>query len=274
MTVSGIARQWLLPLMLAAAGVQAQAPEIPDYKPDIGQAGKDVVWVPSPQALVDKMLDMAMLTPADFVMDLGSGDGITVISAAKRGARALGIEYNPDLVALSRRRAAAAGVSDRATFIEADIFETDLSRASVITLFLLPELNLRLRPEILKLKPGTRVVSNSFRMGDWNPDEASELGCSTYCSAFLWFVPAQVAGVWKLAQGELRLTQIYQKVGGTLVIGNRMVPVAGGSLRGDEISFSAGVTEYRGKVVNGEIKGTAKSSGKTAAFSAQKIKTP
>jgi hypothetical protein len=274
MTVSGIARKWLLPLLLAAAGVHAQAPQIPDYKPDIGQAGKDVVWVPSPQALVDKMLDMAMLTPDDFVMDLGSGDGITVITAAKRGARALGIEYNPDLVALSRRRAAAAGVSDKATFIEADIFETDLSRASVITLFLLPELNLRLRPEILKLKPGTRVVSNSFRMGDWNPDETSELGCSTYCSAFLWFVPAQVAGVWKLAQGELKLTQTYQKVGGTLLIGNKMVPVVGGLLRGDEISFSAGVAEYRGKVANSEIKGTVTVVGKSEAFSARKVKNP
>jgi hypothetical protein len=261
-------RQWLLPLIFAAAGVQAQAPGIPDYKPYIGQVGKDVVWVPSPQALVDKMLDMAKLTPDDFVMDLGSGDGVTVITAARRGARALGIEYNPDLVALSRRNAAAAGVSDKATFIEADIFETDLSQASVITLFLLPELNLRLRPEILKLKPGTRVVSNSFRMGDWDPDESSELGCSIYCSAFLWLVPAQVAGTWKLAQGELRLTQHYQKVGGTLSIGNRMSPIVGGSLRADEISFSAGVAEYRGRVDNGEIKGTVTSGARKAAFSA------
>lgn len=272
MTGSGIARQWLLPLMLAvfAVGVHAQAPEIPDYKPVVGQTGKDVVWLPSPQALVDKMLDMAMLTPADFVMDLGSGDGITVITAAKRGARALGIEYNPEMVALSRRNAAAAGVTDTATFIEADIFETDLSRASVITLFLLPELNLRLRPEILKLKPGTRVVSNSFKMGDWDPDETFELGCGTYCTAFLWLVPAQVAGKWKLAKGELRLNQIYQKLDGTLRIGNVMVPIAGGSLRADEISFSAGVAKYRGKVANGKIKGTVTILGKTAAFSARR----
>jgi len=272
MTGSRIARQWLLPLLFAvfAAGAHAQTAEVPGYQPYIGQTGKDVVWVPSPQALVDKMLDMAMVTPADFVMDLGSGDGITVIAAAKRGVCALGVEYNPDMVALSRRNAAAAGVSDRATFIEADIFETDLSRASVITLFLLPELNLKLRPEILKLKPGTRIVSNSFRMGDWDPDETSELGCSTYCSAFLWLVPARVEGDWTLEQGVLRLTQNYQKLGGTLKSGNTMVPIAGGSLRGDDISFSAGSAEYRGKVATDEIKGTVTSGGKTTAFSARR----
>jgi predicted RNA methylase len=273
MTGSRIARQWLLPLMLAAAAAlaQAPAPQITEYKPEVGQAGKDVVWVPSPQALVDKMLDMAMLTPADFLMDLGSGDGITVITAAKRGARALGVEYNADMVALSRRNAAAAGVSDRATFIEADIFETDLSRANVITMFLLPDLNLRLRPEILRLKPGTRVVSNSFKMGDWEPEEVVELGCGTYCTAFLWLVPAQVTGTWKSSEGELRLTQIYQKVSGTLSVGNMVALIVGGALRADDIRFFAGAKEYRGKVANGQIKGTVTIGGKSQAFSAQKL---
>ena len=149
-----------------AAAAQAQAPATQEFTPTVGQSGKDVVWVPSPQALVDKMLDMAQVTTADFVMDLGSGDGRTVITAAKRGTRALGVEYNPDMVALSQRNAAAAGVGDRATFVQADIFQTDFSQATVITLFLLTDLNLKLRPTLLSLKPGLRVVSNTFKMGE------------------------------------------------------------------------------------------------------------
>ena len=130
--------------------------------------------MPTPQALVDKMLDMAKLTPQDFHMDLGSGDGRTVITAVKRGARSMGVEYNPDMVELAKRNAAAAGVGDKATFIRGDIFETDFSKAQVLTLFLLPSLNLRLRPTILNMAPGTRVVSNSFTMEAWQPDETAE----------------------------------------------------------------------------------------------------
>src|SRR5881628_2174365 len=186
---------------------QQAAPAQGQFQPQVGQSGKDVVWVPSPQELVDKMLDMAKVTPKDYVIDLGSGDGRTVITAAKRGARALGVEFNPDMVALSRRNAAKAGVSDKATFVEADIFRSDLSPATVITLFLLTDLNLKLRPTLLTLKPGTRVVSNTFRMGDWEPDQTVELGCDTYCTAYLWIVPARVEGRWKTAQGELVLKQ-------------------------------------------------------------------
>src|SRR3954463_2181146 len=153
-----------------AAWAQATATQAP-YEPKVGQAGKDVVWVPTPQALVNKMLDMAKVTPSDYLIDLGSGDGRTVITAAKRGLKALGIEYNPDMVALSQRNAAAAGVSDKATFVKADIFESDFSKATVITMFLLPSLNLQLRPKLLDLAPGTRVVSNSFRMEAWEPDQ-------------------------------------------------------------------------------------------------------
>src|SRR5512134_3243952 len=156
---------------LAAGSAFAQAAQTKPFEPQSGQAGKDVVWVPTPQALVEKMLDMAKLTPQDFHMDLGSGDGRTVITAAKRGARAEGIEYNPDMVALSQKNAQAAGVSDKATFRKADIFETDFSKANVITLFLLPQLNLKLRPTILNMRPGTRIVSNTFTMEDWTPDE-------------------------------------------------------------------------------------------------------
>ncbi len=163
-------------LIAAAAPAFAQNAATSAFEPQVGQEGKDVVWVPTPQALVDKMLDMAKLTPKDFLMDLGSGDGRTVITAAKRGAHAVGIEYNPDMVELSRRNAAAAGVGERAQFRKADLFETDLSKASVITMFLLPDINLKLRPKILALKPGTRVVSNTFTMGEWKADETAHLG--------------------------------------------------------------------------------------------------
>lgn len=149
-----------------------------------------------PQTLVDKMMDMAKAVPGDTLIDLGSGDGRLVISAARRGIKAHGIEYNPEMVELARRNAQAAGVSGRATFAQADLFETDLSRASVITLFLLPAINEKLRPRLLELKPGTRVVSNTFPMGDWRPDEQATVTeqCQTWCSALLWIVPARVEG--------------------------------------------------------------------------------
>jgi len=177
---------------LTASLAFAQATEQKPFEPSVGQAGKDVVWVPTPQALVNKMLDMAKVTPADFLMDLGSGDGRTVITAAKRGLKAMGVEYNPDMVALSIKNAAAAGVSDKASFVKADIFETDFSKATVITLFLLPDLNLRLRPKILEMAPGTRIVANSFRMEAWEPDQTETVSddCVSWCTALLWIVPA------------------------------------------------------------------------------------
>jgi hypothetical protein len=207
------------------------------------------VWVPTPQALVDKMLDMAKVTPQDFLMDLGSGDGRTVITAAKRGTRAMGIEYNPDMVELSKRNAAAAGVTDKTSFVKADLFETDLSKATVITMFLLPDINLRLRPKILELKPGTRVVSNTFTMGDWKADETgSPENCEgSWCTALLWIVPAKVAGTHKLPQGELTLKQEFQMLSGTLRAEGKTVPVEG-RVRGEEVSIKAGGREYRGKV--------------------------
>src|SRR5688572_20748449 len=161
----------VITLCASAASAQGtQATEKP-FEPFSGQPGKDVVWVPTPQALVERMLDMAKVTPQDYVIDLGSGDGRTVIAAAKRGARAQGIEYNPDMVALSRRNAAAEKVSERALFTQADLFETDFSKAQVVTMFLLPQINMRLRPKILEMRPGTRIVSNSFTMDDWQADE-------------------------------------------------------------------------------------------------------
>ncbi|MSQ49999.1 MAG: class I SAM-dependent methyltransferase [Betaproteobacteria bacterium] len=236
-----------------STSVLAQAQTAPaTYEPTSGQAGKDVVWVPTPQVVVDKMLDMAKVRPSDFVMDLGSGDGRTVITAAKRGARALGIEYNPELVELSKRNAENEGVTGKAAFIKADLFETDFSRASVITMFLLPDINLKLRPTILALKPGTRIVSNSFTMADWQADEtatlSSEAGCNTsWCTALLWIVPARVAGSYSLPQGELTLKQEYQTLSGTLRSEGKTV-VLKGKVRGEEITFSAGGREYRGKM--------------------------
>ena len=265
--MSSIARSAAAVLVLASTALLAQAPS-PSYTPQVGQEGKDVVWVPTPQALVDRMLDMAKVTAKDVVYDLGSGDGRTVITAAKRGARAYGIEYNPDMVALSKRNAAKAGVGGKASFVEADIFKSDLSKATVITMFLLTDLNLRLRPTILALKPGTRIVSNTFRMGDWEPDQTVELGCDTYCTAYLWIVPAHVEGRWRSAQGELVLKQEFQKVFGTLSSGNVAAPLGRGSLLGDEIRFMAAGAEYHGRVKGDAIEGTVKSKGASTAWKA------
>lgn len=267
--MSALRRACVFPILFAmsvCAFAQALARE--EFQPEVGQEGKDVVWVPSPQPLVDKMLDMARVTQKDYLVDLGSGDGRTVISAARRGARALGIEYNPDMVALSRRNAAKAGVSDRAEFVNADIFESDLSRATVVTLFLLTDLNLRLRPKILTLAPGTRVVSNTFRMGDWEPDETAELGCSAYCTAYLWIVPAAVEGAWRMPQGELVLTQHFQRINGTLNAGTTAVAISAGKLHGDRITFSAGNSEYAGRVAGNTITGTVRTSNGTAVWKA------
>jgi SAM-dependent methyltransferase len=251
-------------LVLVAATAIAQAPATQKpYEPSVGQQGKDVVWVPTPDALVEKMLDMAKLTPQDYVIDLGSGDGRTVIAAAKRGARALGIEYNPDMVELAKRSAAQAGVSDKATFAKADLFESDYSKATVITMFLLPTLNLKLRPTLLDLKPGTRIVSNSFTMEDWEADETATLTdeCTSWCTAYFWIIPAKVEGTWRLGQQDLTLKQEFQKISGTL--GGK--PISDGRLRGEEISFTASNTKYTGHVTGNSMRGTA---GSGAAWSA------
>ena len=243
-----------------------------EFQPQVGQEGKDVIWVPTPQALVDKMLDMAKVTAKDYVIDLGSGDGRTVITAAKRGAKALGIEYNPDMVELSKRNAAKEGVSDKASFMKADLFESDFSQAQVITMFLLPDINIRLRPKILNLKPGTRIVSNSFTMGDWSADETATVkeGCASYCTAYLWIVPAKVEGTWQTPQGELTLKQTYQMLTGTLKAGNNSTAIANGKLNGDQITFSAGGNDYSGRVSGNAIEGVAKSSSAWKATRAGK----
>lgn len=255
-------------LVLSAAAATAQTST---FEPQVGQPGKDVVWVPTSQVLVDRMLDMAKVTPNDVVIDLGSGDGRTVITAAKRGARALGIEYNPDMVELSKRNAAREGIGERAQFMKADLFETDFSQATVITMFLLPDINLKLRPKILGLKPGTRVVSNSFNMGEWQDDETSTINakddCSYWCIAHLWIVPARAEGQWKSSAGDLTLGQQFQMVSGTLRT-NAGPQALNGKLRGDDISFTAGGATYAGRVNALSIEGTVTSGGNTSKWTA------
>jgi Methyltransferase domain len=243
---------------LTLNGALAQsAPAPSEYKPSSGQAGKDVVWVPTPQALVDRMLDMAKVTKDDYLIDLGSGDGRTVITAAKRGVRAHGIEYNPDLVTLAQRAASTEGVSDRATFERADIFQSDFSKASVVTLFLLESLNVKLRPTLLDMKPGTRVVSNTFSMGDWQADETINAGgaCLSWCTAYKWVIPAKVGGTWRLGDGELKLTQTYQMLSGELVRGGKSLPITEAKMDGTQIVFTADGQRYMGQVADGTING-------------------
>jgi precorrin-6B methylase 2 len=231
-------------LCACAAGSIAAEPAQKPFEPYSGQPGKDVVWVPTAQPMVDRMLDLAKLKAGDVHFDLGSGDGRTVITAAKRGARSTGIEYNPDMVELSKANAAKEGVKG-AVFMKADLFETDFSQATVVTLFLLPDINLKLRPKILDMKPGTRIVSNTF-------------------TAHLWIVPAKVAGTWQMAQGEqLTLTQEFQMLGGTLKAGDKAMPIWNGRMRGDVISFSAGNVEYAGRVSGDSMTGKLGGSGGT-----------
>ena len=247
-----------------------------EFEPYSGQSGKDVVWVPTPQALVDRMLDMAKLTTADVHFDLGSGDGRTVITAAKRGGRATGIEYNPDMVELSRRNAQKEGVADRAIFVQGDIFTPQsvemYSKASVITLFLLPDLNVKLRPNLLNMKPGTRIVSNSFSMGDWKEDDKITAGgeCTSWCTAYLWVIPAKVTGNWKTSRGNLTLKQEYQMLSGTMNTGNVSAIISDAKMLGDQITFSAGGAKYTGKVNGNNIEGTYTSSAGNGTWTASR----
>jgi SAM-dependent methyltransferase len=234
-----------------------------EFVPQVGQEGKDVIWVPTPDELVNKMLEIAEVSAKDFVIDLGSGDGRTVIAAAKLGARALGIEYNPDMVGLSKKNAEEAGVSEKTKFMQADLFECDLSEATVITMFLLPEINLKLRPRLLDLKPGTRIVSNTFTMGEWEPDfeVMTEEQTDSWNTALMWIIPAKVEGTWKLEQGELNIHQEFQMLYGTFKSDNKTSNITAGRLNGDVITFSIDGSAYTGHV-NGKttIVGTVTTS--------------
>jgi SAM-dependent methyltransferase len=210
------------------------------YQPDVGQSGKDVIWVPTNDDLVKMMLDIAKVKPEDIVYDLGAGDGKIAIAAARDyGARSVGIEYNPDMAALAQRNTDRSGVADKVKIINGDIFVEDFSEATVVTLYLLPNLNLKLRPTLLDMKPGTRVVSNSFNMGDWEPDQ--RLG-SNYTIGYFWVVPAKVGGTWQLNGEELRnaelvIDQKFQNIGGTLTVRGKSQPILSAELSGDNLSF-------------------------------------
>jgi SAM-dependent methyltransferase len=273
---SKTARTLYAALLVALAVAPAYAQQAPEYTPQVGQAGKDVVWVPTPDALVERMLTMARVGRNDYVIDLGSGDGRTVIMAAQKfGARALGIEYNPDMVALSIKNAERAGVTDKVKFVKADLFESDFSQATVITMYLLPGINIKLRPKLLDMRPGTRIVSHAFNMEDWQPDQTATVEGR---DAYLWIVPAKVAGRWKVnvpaGSGEevweVTLDQQFQKISGKAQLGGRAFHLADAQLRGSNIRFNftdANGTkrEFSGRVRGDRMEGTTPTQGGTQA---------
>jgi SAM-dependent methyltransferase len=266
----------LFTLWLAAApGYAQQAPaESKEFVPQSGQAGKDVVWVPTPDAVVERMLRMARVGKNDYVIDLGSGDGRTVIMAAQKfGARALGIEYNPDMVALSIKNAEKVGLGDKVKFIKADLFETDFSQATVITMYLLPAINIKLRPKILEMRPGTRVASHAFNMEDWQPDQTATVEGR---DAYLGIVPAKIGGNWKLAvpagSGEeswqVSLDQQFQKLTGKASDGARTFDLAEARLNGPNVRFTfvdanGQKREFNGRTRGNNMEGTTKTQGGT-----------
>jgi SAM-dependent methyltransferase len=258
-----------------ATAQQPPAPPQEPYTPRVGQAGKDVVWVPTPPALLDLMLDLAKVTKDDFVMDLGSGDGRNIIAAAKRGARGVGVEYNPDMVALSNRLAKQAGVADLATFVQGDMYEADISKATVMAVFLLPANMEKLLPSFKSLAPGSRIVSNTFAFQEWDPDTRETIkdgACSDWCEALLWIVPAQAAGDWMFDGGTLKLTQLHQVLYGTLSGVSGEVPVAKGRMRGYDITFALGDSTYTGRLQGNVMEGRVTGPEGSRAWTARKIR--
>lgn len=253
------------------APAEQAAPE--PFTPQVGQPGKDVVWVPTSAEMVELMLDFAKVTKSDVVVDLGSGDGRNVIAAAKRGAKARGVEFNPDMVALSRRNAEAAGVANRARFVEGDMFEADISDATVMALFLLPSNMRQLRTKFFNLKPGSRIVANTFGIEEWEPDEKKTIEgpCETWCTAMLWIVPAKVEGTWRTKGGQLQLTQKFQNVSGTLTREGESLAISNGKLRGEDISFEVGGTTYAGRVEGNSLKVTAGTGKDATTISATRV---
>lgn len=263
----------VLAALVSAPVVHGQQTSTEPYKPSVGMAGKDAVWVPTSAALVEKMFEVAGLTPKDYVIDLGSGDGRMIIAAAKRGARGLGVEFNRDLVEHSKRLAKEEGVSDKAEFVEGDMFAADISKATVLALFLLPEHFKKLTPKFLDLAPGSRIVVNTFGIPDWEPDlvERIDEGCESWCEAKLYIVPAKVAGTWQLAQGSLVLEQTFQQLSGTLTSGGQPVPIENGVMKGAEITFTAEGNRYVGRVQGNTMAGTVNAGGREQPFTAKRL---
>jgi precorrin-6B methylase 2 len=245
-----------LALLATAAAAQAPITQKP-YEPTVGQEGKDAVWVPTSLPMVERMLDHAKLTPQDFVMDLGSGDGRTIIAAAKRGARGLGVEFNPDLVEYSKRQAAAQGVGDKAMFVQGDMYAADISKATVLALFLLPSNLEKLAPKFLALPPGTRIVANTFWISDWTPDDTVMLkeGCENWCTSHLFIIPGKAQGKWQLPDGVLALTQKYQMVEGTYTPTGGAPVQAKGRMRGNDLTILVGDAQYAGRITGNRIEG-------------------
>ncbi|HZO46887.1 MAG TPA: SAM-dependent methyltransferase [Xanthobacteraceae bacterium] len=243
------------------ASAQDSAATKKPYEPVPGQPGKDSVWVPTPFVTLEKMYDLAKLTPKDFAMDLGSGDGRSIIVAAKRGAPGLGIEWNPDLIELSNKLAKEAGVSHLAKFERGDMFAADLSKATVLGLFMLPDQLAKLTPKFLGMRPGSRITMNGFAIPGWTIDvtEKATGDCGTWCTAHLYIVPAPVAGTWRLGEADLALTQSFQMITGTLTANGKATPIAAGRLNGEEITFTVGDAKYTGRVngsaISGEVNG-------------------
>ncbi len=252
--------------LLFALPASAQKP----YEPQVGQSGKDVIWVPTPDEVVDRMLRMAQVTPNDLVYDLGAGDGKIAIAAAKKfGARSVGVEYDADMAKHAQGNVEKAGVAARARIVKGDIFATDFSQATVVTMYLLPGLNLKLRPTILSMRPGTRVVSHSFTMEDWEADEISSMDGRR---AYFWLVPANVNGGWTLESGnekaELSFEQKFQKIEGTVGLGQTQGGLREARLRGFNISFSYvdsnGVKrDYTGRITGGRMEGSLRADNGT-----------
>jgi SAM-dependent methyltransferase len=271
----------LIVLLFAATAGAQDFPQSGDelYRPRLRQPGKDVMWLPTPDAMVERMLMMAKTTSADLVYDLGAGDGrLPIVAAQKFGASAVGIEYDRDLAALARRNAERAGVSGKVRIIQGDIFKEDFSRATVVTLYLLPDLNQQLRPQLLAMKPGTRVVSHAWDMGEWEPDATQRLGDN---EGFLWIVPAQVEGRWTLRDaneffsGELALTQRFQRVGGTLTLRGNVQPVLGAYVEGDILGFTfvdldGGIRSVRARVDGGMLAGSLRFAGSLTTVTGHK----
>ena len=260
---AAIALNLAAPPVAARHQSQQQPPPRTTYEPTVGMPGKDAVWVPTEPAVIEKMLDVAKVTDKDVVMDLGSGDGRAVIAAAKRGARAVGFEFNPDLVELSRKLAKDAGVADKASFVQGDMYAADISKATVLALFLLPANLDKLKDKILALPPGTRVVLNTFTATGWEPDERFHVGgdCPTWCDVLLHIVPARVAGTWQGDGVELELTQSFQKVTGSVTAAGAPASIENGRLRGERLTFTAGPLSFTGEVRGDRITGAAATAG-------------
>lgn len=245
-----------------------------EYKPQVGQEGKDVIWVPTPEGLIDKMLAAAKVNDKDILFDLGAGDGIIAITAARKyGAKSVGIEYNPDMAQFARRKVAEAGLTDKVKIITGDIFQEDFSSATVVTLYLMPHLNMKLRPILLKMKPGTRVVSNTFTMGEWEPDETV---FDQHWKGYFWVVPAQIEGAWVMTGMEggplrLNISQSFQNIGGTLTRGGQTLTLLGAKLRGDEVKFQFVTPDRKVHAFSGRLEGRRLTGTVVADYSSTSV---